>query len=337
MKNARTAALLCALTLLALSCAACAEEPPLSLTLAQAPLAGNQVLRLKLAEELPEGLQINAFAGDEQIAASAELLEDGVLQLTLGRPLKDGETILVVAGLMRDGVLCRETRLSFPVESRFGALLPRLRARADAMWTVWQDWLKVYREEGTVYLRLRFRDLPFVTYPDEAPEIAVEEEDGTARVRLAEALPEGWELSFAKGIPVELTNAEWDEAAQAYTGPAGFDSVYLVSPQTAERLSVTVVYERKELFRANYPIVEWIEQDAEEPFAFNCYGFGTARSFTGGMFAIVGNGAAWYADYDIQGVLNTVTDMINELAFDNTGKPIQGDVPEDYVPPFRFW
>ncbi len=307
--------------LLLLLASGAAAEAPLSPVLAEPLLEGADRICLRF-DDTPPGLRVNAFAGGEQIGASAEIGGDGLVIIRLKRSPSEGEEILVAADVLADGAVTREGSAVFTAAGRFRSHLLRLRDRVDGFWPVWQDtWLPAYLD-GSLYLRLRFELLPFVTFPDEAPEIAVEEKDGTARVYLSEPLPEDWQVSFASGLPVTLTDAVRD--GDAWTGPAGFDSVYLVSPQAEERMSITVVYQRSDAFLPSYPIVEW-EKDAQDPLAFNCYGFGTARSFAGGMYAIVGGGEAWYAEYGLDGSLTDYMDLNSECVYDREQHLVSGD------------
>ncbi len=307
---------------LLLPAAGAPAEEPLSFVLAKPLLEGADNILLRFSDT-PPGLRVNAFSGGEQLGGSAQISDDGLVVILLKRSLALGEEVLVAADTQTDGTSIREARAVFTVLGRFGSHLKRLRARVDSFWPLWRDiWLPAYLD-GTLYFRLRFEDLPFVTFPDEVPEIDVTEKDGAARVYLAEPLPEGWQISFAAGMPVTLTDAVPD--GDAWTGAAGFDSVYLVSPQAADRMSITIVYQRSDAFLPSWPIVEWVEPEAEEPCAFNCYGFGTTRSFGGGMYAIVGGGEAWYAEYGNDGSLADYFDLVSECMYDKEQNLISGD------------
>ncbi len=311
-------------------------EGGLTLFPAEPIQAGAEKILFTVEPQAPEGLRMNVFSGEEAIAASVAVTGPSSAEVTLTRPLREGETLRVFADVLLDGTPSGGTEAVFPVEALFGGKLSRLRARADAMWPVWRDeWGKAFLE-GRVWLRANFRDLPFVTFPDEAPEIAVEEAGGDAGIRFSEPVPEDWSVLTAVGMPVTLTPCV-READGAYTAKAGFDSVYLVSDQGAERVSVTVVYQRTDGFLASWPIVEWIQPDTEEPIAFNCYGNGTARGFSGGMYAVVGNGAAWYAEYDSRAGLVTYTDLMTGYAWDKDQTSVGEPVPEGYVLPVEIW
>ena len=329
-------ALFCFLVLLppALPCAiGLAEDPALQFSLPEPLYAGQQAILVQLEHENPPGLRINAFSDGKQLGTSASTMENGQVLLSLSRPLRAEEEILLVLDVHGRG----KTSERFPVQARFGRKLQKLRARIDSLWPIWKDgWEKAYLE-GTVQLNVNFDFLPFASYPDEAPEIMVEEKNGTARICLSEPLDENWRICLACGNPVVFSPCEWDAAAGAYTGQADFDSVYLISDGGAERMSITIVYERRNQFLASYPIVEWIQPDVDDPIAFNCYGFGTARSFTGAMYAIVGPQGEWYAEFDAQHFLSTYTNLRTECVYDANGVLLSGEEPEGYVDPVVMW
>ena len=327
---------LCALVLLILArpCTmGLAEDAPLRFSLPQPLYAGQQSLLVQIENENPPGLRVNAFSDGVQLGVSASSLENGQVLLSLSRPLRAGEEIL----LMLDVQGTRKASGIFPVEARFGCKLQKLRNRIDGLWPVWRDgWEKAFLE-GTVNLNISFDLLPFASYPDEAPEIMVEEQEGKARVYVSEPLDENWRVSLAFGIPAVFSPCEWDAAAGAYTGPVDFDSVYLVSDGAAERIGITVVYERRNQFLASYPIVEWVQPDADDPIAFNCYGFGTARSFEGAMYAIVGPQGQWYAEFDVEHSLSSYTNLLTECVYDGNGVLLSGEEPEGYLNPVVIW
>ena len=299
--------------------------------------AGSRIIELVLQNGSGSRFLANAFSGGESIAASAERIAENRIVLTLTRPLQAGEEVRLLLQLMEDDRAVWEESSSCEVTDRFSSRLPRLRTRLDQLWPTWKGtWLRLF-QEGQVALCAHFDSIPFVAFPDEAPEIMVEESETSARIYLSEPLPEAWHISLASGIPVELTPCEWDDRLGAFTGPAGFDSVYLVSDQESERMSITLVYERAHQFRPSWPIVEWIEPDAENPLAFNCYGFGDPRSFTGGMYAIVGPDAAWYAEYDANHALSNYMNLFTECMYAPDGNLLSGEEPEDYVCPVMIW
>ena len=328
--------LFCVLVLLALTGPwgmGLAEDTALRLSLPEPLYAGQQAILVQIEHENPPGLRINAFSDGKQLGVSASAMENGQVLLSLSRPLRAEEEILLVLDVQGS----RKASGRFPVEARFGRKLQKLRARIDALWPVWQGgWEKAYLE-GTVNLNVNFDFLPFASYPDEAPEMMVEEKDGKAWIYLSEPLDENWRVCLASGIPAVFSPCEWDAAAGGYTGPADFDSVYLISDGAAERMSVTIVYERANQFLASYPIVEWVQPDADDPVAFNCYGFGTARSFTGAMYAIVGPQGEWYAEFDAQHFLSTYTNLRTECVYDANGALLSGEEPEGYVDPVAKW
>lgn len=312
-------------------------DEPLPMTLAVPLVEGTSEIILRLSEDIPQGFRVNAFVEENEIVTSVSIGMDSLIRLYLLRPLKAGEQVQINADVQVKEIAVRKTVMSFYVGNRFSSHLRNLRSRVDVMWPVFQEnWAKAYLQ-GELYLRYRFDWLPFVTFPDEAPEILVEEFDGRAKVFVSEVLGEEWSLYLASGIPVELTETVWDDALGAYTGKSGFDSVYLVSNQSVDRMSITIVYQRSDQFLASYPIVEWIEPNVEDPLAFNCYGFGTTRSFGGGMYAIVGNGAAWYAEYNEQGLLDNFADLVGECSYDIHQNLISGKEKEESAFMFSIW
>lgn len=332
----RFSLLIMAFLITALLMVPAAGEEGLRFSLPQQVFAGQKSLILQMEEENLDNLRVNAFYEGKQIGESAEFMENSQVRLYLARPLKAGEEILIVVELTGENGI-RKAEKTVSVADRFGPKLEKLRSRIDALWPIWEeDWQKAFLE-GKVYLNICFDWLPFASYPDEAPELIVEEENGWARIYLSEPLDENWKLSLASGSPVTLNPCEWDDDRGAYTGPAGFDSVYLVSAQTETRLSITVVYEREDHFLASYPILEWVEPDTDEPVAFNCYGFGTAREFKGAMYAIVGPQQAWYAEYGQDHGLSAYTDAINECVYDANGTLLSGEEPENFINPVIIW
>ena len=305
------------IVLLVLEAGALGEGSDIALT---EPLyEGMKVVILTVGAETGGELRVNIFADEEALAESAVRNEAGDVVVTLSRALRTGERIKVRTEAET------EVWAEFTVGDRFGPRLPRLRDRIDGMFAQWKDvWLPAFLE-GRVYLRVRFDELPCVAYPDEAPEMTVEETVDGARIWLSEPVSDGWRVQAASGLPVELTPCEWDDLWGCYTCEGGFDSVYLTLDQREEGPSVTVVYERGKGFLASWPVVEWIEGDEDDALAFNVYGFGTSREFNGGMYAIVGPESAWYAEYDIEHALSGYVDLMSERAYDRDGNLISGE------------
>ena len=336
----KSASLISLLLILILCGGACAEED-FAFSLAEMPSAGASAIAICPEDTGLTDYQVNIFSGEEPLGRNADMTDDsqGSSRITayLTRPLREGEEIRVyLAASGADGNAV-QTSKSYTVLGRFGSKLQRLRTRADSMWPVWNDaWGRAF-QEGTVDARVRFDDLPFAAFPDEAPEIFVEESDGTARVWLEEPLPEEWILSFATGIPAELEACVLDAEKGAYVGKAGFDRVYLTSSAGAWPVSITIAYERSEQFLPSWPVIEWVEDGTEGPVAFNCYGFGTARHFDGGMFAVVKPGAAWYMEYGADHALASMNDLMTECLYSPEGELISGEQREEFAFPFVLW
>ncbi len=315
-----------------------AEE---SLSLAEPLVVGSDTITLCLKNSNWFDLRINAFSREELLGSKAEIVIDNAgnntVILHLNRALREGEEIQIFLTATDGEGKAVETSVQYPVIGHFAPKLYQLRTRANEMWDIWQNaWCKAFLE-GNVYLRTAFDNLPFTLFPDEAPEILVSEKGSESWVWISEPLQEEWNIALAFGIPVSLSSCEWDEETGAWVGPSGFDSVYLISPAGAKRIGITVVYERANQFRASWPIVEWIEEGVEEPLAFNCYGFGTARRFDGGMFAIVGPGAAWYAEYDVQHAISSISELITQCVWSPDGTVLSGEPPEGFVLPVTLW
>ena len=323
-------ALLSLLVLAFLLLGAAFAEDGASIQMIPQPGAGDREIVLAASDLTDRAESANVFAGDEPIAASVERLEDGALRLLLTRPLVEGEEITVVLG--PDG---EQVTRTFAVQPVHAAKLSALRARVDGMTPVLAEWIEAFRE-NRVIIPLLFEGLPFVTYPDEAPEITVREEDGRAAVYVSEALPDGWSLHLYEGVPAEERPCTWDGALGCYVTDASFDSVSLTSEGDAARFGITVSYERGTGFLPGYPIVEWYEADVNDPIACNCYGYGTPRGFNGGMWAIVGPSAAFYAEYGADRVLTDYWNLFTECCYDNQKTLLSGEEPADYVDPVEI-
>ena len=91
-------------------------------------------------------------------------------------------------------------------------------------------------------------------------------------------------------------------------------------------------YARADGFLAGYPILSYAEESGA---AFNCYGWGTARNFVGGMFAVVRGELIFYAEYDAEGVLSQYYNAATDCAYGRNGDLLSGAEPEGYVNPVR--
>ncbi len=313
--------------LMLLSCSFSIADESLSFSPHPWPCAGDTELVLDISGRTGGMLQANAFAAGAAIAVTGDILEDGSLRLTLARPLTEGEEITVI--LMEDDV---QVSRVYSVKPAHGAKLSDLRTGVDDMRRVMDEWVDAYRG-GQVIIPMFFADLPFIVYPDEAPQIRVTESDDQAAVYLSEPVPEGWTVLLSEGIPVTQRPCEWDEARACFTGTGSFDSVCLYNDGGDSGISITVTYKRDNGFIADYPVIEWVEPGAEDPIGIACYGFGTARSFEGGIWAIVGPNGAFYAEYNSERVLETYWNLITECDYDRFGNLISGEEPDGYVNP----
>lgn len=190
-------------------------------------------------------------------------------------------------------------------------------------------------ETGSVYLPAIWSEFPFAAWPDEATEIRVRETENRVEIRLADEEIKGWKVCLGRGIPVVYTECTYDAERKIWTAKdiGEFDAVYLISEMEAERIGVTVAYERVNGFRAGYPIVEWAMEDGNSRIGFNCYGWGTARSFEGAMFAIATNELAVYAEYGPDGALISYSNLLTECSYDAEDHLISGEEPEGYRNP----
>ncbi len=277
-------------------------------------------------------LRINIFAGEEDLAESAERVEE-TLTVTLKRVLKAEEALTVMAEGLNAAGEKLECRLSLEAEGLFQTKLSALRKRADEMWPVWWDNWRVMMEDGTIYLPGALSRVPFMTWPDEAPSLAVTEEEGRGLFRFSESVPEGWTVCVGAGLPVEYTPCEWDEDAEAWTAEAGYESVWLISSMEEARFGISIEYPAVNGWLPEYPRLEWDRETETGVWAMNCYGWGNARSFSGAMLALVNTESQWYAEYDSEGAMIAYYALHLGCQFDAEDHLIDGTLPEDYVSP----
>ncbi len=282
-------------------------------------------IRLQLTAALTD-LKANVFAGEEPVAASAEADGD-LLIITLLRPAAADETLLIVLEGTAEGGEARRAELSVTVAPLFGARLPKLAARAGEMAALWHESWAPKLAEGKVPLPCYAKALPFLTWPDEAPELIVREENGTSWFYLSEPLAEEWSLCTGKDIPIVYTEAAYDAERGAWHADTGFDAVWLRLPETPEHCSVAIQYSPEQGWLPQYPVVEWTDENSNT--AFNCYGWGTARAFEGGMFAMMfGDDLMFFAEYDRDYALTGYTDAIHDAAWNARDELISGELPE---------
>ena len=277
-------------------------------------------------------LRINVFAGEEELAVGAER-EGELLTVTLGRALRAGESLTVAAEGTDESRQAVSCRLDLIVSGLFQSRLTDLRKRVDSLWPLWWDEWRAWLTEGKVYIPLFLSNVPFLTWPDEAPAMAVAEEDGRMLIRLSEDIPEDWRICVGSGIPVEYAPCAWDDTAGAWVAETEFESVYLISDYTDSRFGLSVSYPADSGFLPSYPVLDWNLEAENEVWGFACYGWGNARSFEGGMVAQVSSDAQWYAEYNSNGFLTSYYAIHLGCQFDTHDQLIEGTLPEGYVSP----
>ena len=212
-------------------------------------------------------------------------------------------------------------------ESRSAAL----RERVDGMWEIWAGtWSRTFLD-GEVYLPYLWKELPFVTWADEAPTLKVHEEDGRVEITFSESIGEEWRVCLGREIDEIVQECTYNPQRGCWQGESAFDCVYLISDKTENRLGLFIAYHRMDDFRPSGPRVEW--EDADETIGFNCYSWGTTRSFQGGMYGIVSEDMAFYAEYDAEGILTAWYDGMTGCQYDMYDQLVEGEEPEDYVSP----
>jgi len=302
-------------------------------TVSVLPREGDRSITLRLVTDYTE-LQAGAFVNGENLTGTVSISEHS-MTISLLRPLKEGETVIIAAeGKNGDQALTLKER-EITVSPRFQPKLTALRQRVDQMWDIWSgSWLQTLAR-GSVYFPTIWKELPFVTWADEAPEIQVQEADNRVYVYLREALDAGWRICLGYDMPVVYTDCVWDEDSGAYVAGGEYDSVWLISDMENERIGISIRYRKEDGFLPSYPVLEWSVEDNETGMAgFGCYGWGTTRSFTGGMYiAVYQSSLAYSAEYDAEGALLNYTDLLTDCVYSNTDELISGTEPEGFVNP----
>ncbi len=312
-----------------ISAAADAEETWLSFD--RPPLAGDAALTLRLDETLSD-VKVNVFSEEKELAEEA-VLSGNLLELSLKQLLCEGDELTILAaGTDADGKKT-EARLTAVVPPLFPSPLENLRARADAMWEIWQESWASPAGQGKVYLPKTWKDLPFITWADEAPEIIVRREKEGIRVFLEDPLPDGWILRAGAGIPVVYTDCEWDEAGRSWTAKGSFDSVHLISEMAENRLGISISYWEADEFLPSFPVVEWVRESEAGPSGFNCYGLGNIRYHQGGIYSFVDPEHIFVAEYDAEGGMTSYTDMLTDCTYSAEDQLISGEEPAGYQNP----
>ena len=319
-------ALLCCV---ALSCAA--GEDSFTAT------EGDSSLRVTLPSLLQD-VSVNLFSGEESLLDSVEQ-EDSDLRLTLTRPLRASENLLLLLSGTDAEKQAVETSMTCSVASLFEGKLSALTRRATEFRSSWVDtWLPLVQQEK-IDIPFVWRNLPFALWPDEAPEIRVLSSGASSVIYLSEPVPEDWRICTGKDIPVVYSPCDYDAALGAWVTQEPFESVFLIHDMTADSASLTIEYKSADSFRASYPVVEYVREQDGTASGFNSYGWGTSRSFDGGMFAIVAGETIVYAEYgpDQGGSLVNYFLPVIDCSFDPEGNLLSGAIPEDFINPVKTY
>lgn len=296
-------------------------------TLERVPREGEQQVVLRLNAEAGR-VQAGVFSKKESLTASVALAESH-LTILLVRPLKAGEEITVVV----EGPDGLQEQTSACVSSLFSSRLTNLRSRVDQMWESWEQIRREYLDKGLFPLPHLWNDIPFLTWADEAPELVVMEDGDHVRIYMNEEETDGWEISLGYGIPMSYTLCVWDESIGAYTSDGPFDSVCLTSAMDSSRLAITIQYDRENDFLPSYPVVEWGQETESDQIGLSVYGWGTTRSFQGGMYFLVCSGYTLAAEYNAEGVLVNYSDLMTNCTYSSEDTIISGREPEGYINP----
>ena len=326
----RRGVLLPALILLALAPAFPARaEAALPVLTAEKPVReGDAEICFVLEGEYPDGLEANVFSGEESLLDKAVLKNDR-LSLLLLRPVAEGEALrMIVAG---NGKTLLDTEMI--AEEAENTRLAALEARIPPMLQAWQEAHLPVLMEGAFYLPLNWTDLPFVLYPDEAPELTVSEEPEETRIRLQGALPTGWNVYLSSGVPEELSLCAYDEKEACWVGSGAFDAVKLIRDGRPDNVRIDVSYRRENGYLAEYPTLEYNQTTDGQLAAFTCYGWGTARDFQGSMYGLVLNDQSFYAEYGLNHLIKWYWDGVSGCVYDEYGKLLEGEEAEGFVNP----
>ena len=299
-----------------------------AITLMRTPQGGDEMILLQMDAEETEKMQSAVMSGKEDVLSSAVLDED-LLILRLSRPLKSGENIHVTVSVNERF----QKTLELTVKS---ALNPKLERMEEKIRGIVENWKKQVFSElqvDIVYLPTTWKAIPIALYPDEAPEICVNESDDDTEITLSGRLPEGWKVCLAKGLPVELKECTWDEQKECWTGSGEFESVYITREGMEDHVSIQIAYSKDMEYLPQYPVLLYKAENGSEVEALACYGWGTAREYNGGMYTVVGNGMAYSAEYNPDHTLRCYYDEANGTEYDAQDRLTAGTEPENYVNP----
>ncbi len=301
------------------------------LQLTQIPTVGDTEIHIMLAEGYT-AQEVNVFIQEESIAASAEM-NGQQMDVVLSRPLKSGEQILILVNAVDAQSESCSLQLESNVRDAFSSRLLAMRERADEVWPIWRDYWYPLFAEGQVYLPPTLTEIPFFFWPDEAPNLTVTEQDGKICIRLSDREVGDWKVCLGLGTPVVYSACEWSEELNAWVGEGEYDRVCLLSDATPERFGMEITYHAEQDFLPSYPVIEWEGEIDGTAIGMNCYGWGTPRSFDGGMYAIGTADGAWYAEYGADKTMLYYKDAAIDCSFDQSGKLLSGDLPEGYQDP----
>ena len=120
-------------------------------------------------------------------------------------------------------------------------------------------------------------------------------------------------------------------SGDGWTGQGDFDAVYLISDMAEDRIGISIAYQRTDDFRPSCPVLEWNREEEENVLGFSCYGWGTTRSFHGGMYGIGTDDRVFYAEYGPEGALIAWYDGITGCQYDVDDRLTDGEEPEGYI------
>ncbi len=306
-----------------------AETEENVLSLAATPAAGDREILLILRDGSTTK-EANVFSGEEAILEKADL-NGQTITLFLTRELRAGEELTILMDIEAENA--EPLRMDIQVESLFKSKLATLCGRADEAWQIWAEQWAALFTEGKVYMPALWKEIPFALWADEAPEILVKESEEKVKVYLQNEDLTGWRVCLAAGIPTEYTECGYDEATDAWIGEGAYDAVCLIRDMNENAPGITIEYRKENGFLPSYPVMEWQGEKNGKIVAMNCYGWGTTRSFDGGMYAIGSEDSVFYAEYDAEGAMMDYQDAITECAYNSRDQLISGEEPEGYVNP----
>ena len=143
----------------------------------------------------------------------------------------------------------------------------------------------------------------------------------------------GWKIQTGEGLPVRYHDCTWDGNNGAYLCSNPFEAVYLIREAEETQMGITLTYERSGGFLPSYPVLEWEQETDKGPVGFSCYGWGSTRSFAGGMYNVVVGDLMIYGEYDGGGNLVSWSDLLHDVTFSADGRLLSGEEPDGYASP----